>query len=260
MARRATGGRAAKRTATGAPAKPAGARAGTRSPAPAVATAARPRRMSPQARERAIVAGAIKFFAERGFGGDTRELAKRLGITQPLLYRYFPSKRALVERVYREVFLDRWNPQWEVWLSDRTQPLQARLARFYKDYTRTIMDHDWIRLFLLSGLENVAINRRYLKMMHARIWSRVVDEIRHASGRPSIARVPPSETEVELVWGVVAAIFYIGVRRWVFGFGVPDDLDLVIEDKVKAFLEGAPAAMAAPAGGRRRAREQVTGL
>ena len=216
--------------------------------------------MNPDERERAIVAGAIEYFAERGFQGDTRELAKRLGITQPLLYRYFPDKRALIERVYQDVFLERWNPQWEVWLSDRSQPLQDRLVRFYQDYTRTIMHRDWIRLFLLSGLESVAINRRYLKMMHDRIWSRVVDEIRFESKRPSTKRLPASETEIELVWAVIASIFYIGVRRWVFGFGVPKNLDLVIADKIKAFLQGAPAAMAAPAGGRRQARAQVTGL
>jgi AcrR family transcriptional regulator len=189
-----------------------------------------------------------------------KERREQSSIGQPLLYRYFPSKRSLIERVYRDVFLERWNPQWEVWLSDRSQPLQDRLVRFYQDYTRTIMHRDWIRLFLLSGLENVAINRRYLKMMHKRIWSRVVDEIRFESRRPSIKQLPPSETEIELVWAVIASIFYIGVRRWVFGFGVPKDLDLVIADKIKAFLQGAPAAMAAPAGGRRQARTQVTGL
>src|SRR3546814_5109285 len=61
-------------------------------------------------RERLIVEGAVQFFAEVGFGGDTRELAKRLNITHPLLFRYFASKNALIERVYQEVFIGRWNP------------------------------------------------------------------------------------------------------------------------------------------------------
>ena len=54
--------------------------------------AAKPRRtrLSPAERERLIVAGAVRYFAEVGFGGQTRELSRRLGITQPLLYRYFP--------------------------------------------------------------------------------------------------------------------------------------------------------------------------
>ena len=64
-------------------------------------------RLGRDERERLIVEGAVRFFAEEGFEGQTRRLAARLGITQPLLYRYFPSKRALVERVYQEVFVRR---------------------------------------------------------------------------------------------------------------------------------------------------------
>ncbi len=51
-------------------------------------------------RERFIVDEAIRFFAEQGFGGQTRELAKRMGITHSAIYRHFPSKEALIERVY----------------------------------------------------------------------------------------------------------------------------------------------------------------
>ena len=45
-----------------------------------------------EARERQIVEGAVAYFAEVGLDGQTRELARRLGITQPLLFRYFPTK------------------------------------------------------------------------------------------------------------------------------------------------------------------------
>ncbi|MBX6426508.1 MAG: TetR/AcrR family transcriptional regulator [Variibacter sp.] len=221
--------------------------------APAVKTPAgkaparKRRRLQRAEREQMIVKGAIRFFAEHGFKGQTRELARRLGITQPLLYRYFPNKNALIERVYEEVFVARWNPEWETWIADRTQPLHARLVRFYQDYTRNILNYEWIRLFLFSGLEGLEINRRYLRFMRDRIWSKVIAEIRFENGRPSLEEEPASETEIELVWAVIASIFYIGVRRWVFGLPVPEDLDAIIEDKVKGFLEGAPAAMAAPA-------------
>ncbi|WP_395352862.1 TetR/AcrR family transcriptional regulator [Variovorax sp. UC122_21] len=72
--------------------------------------------------------GAIAFFSERGLDGQTRELAQQIGITHPLLYHYFPNKRALIERVYEEVYLERWQQEWEEWLSDRSTPLEARLA------------------------------------------------------------------------------------------------------------------------------------
>src|SRR3546814_6333041 len=83
-------------------------------------------------RERLIVEGAVQFFAEVGFGGDTRELAKRLNITHPLLFRYFASKNALIERVYQEVFIGRWNPYWEIVISNRNVPLRERLVNVYQ--------------------------------------------------------------------------------------------------------------------------------
>src|SRR5262245_8625523 len=203
-------------------------------------------RLSRNERERAIVREAVAFFAERGFRGHTRELAARAGITQPLLYRYFPNKEAIIERVYQEVFVGRWNPEWEGWIADRSQPLRQRLIRFYKDYTRYILTYEWVRLFLFSGLEGLEINRRYLKFMRDRIWSLVVAELRHEHGRPTLDREPMSITELELVWGVISSVFYIGVRRFVFDLAVPEDIDAVIEDKINAFFDGAPSAMANP--------------
>src|ERR1700753_1013090 len=89
------------------------------------------RNMRAAERERFIVDEAIKFFAEQGFGGQTRELAKRMGVTHSVIYRYFPSKEALIERVYEEVYLSRWSPTWRGLIVDRTLTLQARLSRFY---------------------------------------------------------------------------------------------------------------------------------
>jgi AcrR family transcriptional regulator len=207
-------------------------------------------RLTRRERERAIIKEAIVFFAERGFGGHTRELARRAGITQPLLYRYFPNKEAIIERVYQEVFIGRWNPQWEEWIGDRSQPLRERLVRFYQDYARYILTYEWIRLFLLSGLEGLEINRRYLNFMRDRIWSRIIAEIRHEYRRPTLEQEPISVTEIELVWAVISSIFHIGVRRFVFDLAIPENLDAVVEDKIKAFFEGAPAVMASACSGR----------
>lgn len=56
-------------------------------------------------RRQQILDSAIACFAEHGFGVRTRELTKRIGVSQPLLYRYFPSKDAVIEAVIEAVFL-----------------------------------------------------------------------------------------------------------------------------------------------------------
>ena len=198
------------------------------------------RRLPPDERERMIVAEAVRFFAEVGFEGHTRDLARRLNITQPLLYRYFPSKEALIDRVYQEVYVNRWNPAWEALLEDRRQPLKQRLLTYYRDYARTVLDPEWIRIFLFAGLKGGSLNARLLDMIRERIFTRVVREIRVDRGLPLPPGVPFTETEYELVWGLHASIFYIGIRKWIYGLPIPDDIDAMIDAKVTAFLEGVP--------------------
>lgn len=199
-----------------------------------------------QERANAISRAAVEVFAEHGFNGRTRELAAKAGVNQALLYRHFPNKDAIIEKVYSDVFLSNWNPEWEVWIGDRTVPLRDRLVRFYKDYTKGIMKPEWIRLFLYFGLDGRGdFTKRYLKNMHQTIWYRIVVEVRHHSSRPSLDYEAIKVSEVEMVWALIASIFFIGVRHYVLGLSVPDDLDSIIEAKVHAFLEGVPAAIAA---------------
>ncbi|MCW2238803.1 TetR/AcrR family transcriptional regulator [Azospirillum canadense] len=210
-----------------------------RSRAPAGSTERK--RLTPDERERLIAKEAVSFFAKHGFEGQTRELAKQIGITQPLLYRYFPNKEALIERVYQEVFVGRWNPLWEEWIEDRSRPLQDRLATFYKDYARTILSYEWVRLFMFSGLKGLDFNARYLGLLRDRVFVRVARELRHAYGQPTLDELPMTETEAETIWGLHAAIYYVGVRRWIYGLPVPDDLDGLITGKIAAFLGGVSA-------------------
>ncbi len=96
------------------------------------------KRLKREDRDREIAAAAVAFFAEVGFGGDTRELARRLGVTQSLIFRYFPSKAALIERVYQEVYVGRWNPYWETIIADRSVSLQDRLVRLLKTSSKVV--------------------------------------------------------------------------------------------------------------------------
>src|SRR6185437_4207297 len=124
----------------------------------------RPRhRMAPQDRERLILDNALRFFAERGLAGETRELARRLGVTQSLIYRYFPSKDVLIDRVYQRWFVEYWNPQWAEWIGDRRQNLQERLLTFYTDYVRTMHNYEWVRLFAFSGLSGLPHHVRFVQ-------------------------------------------------------------------------------------------------
>jgi AcrR family transcriptional regulator len=199
---------------------------------------ARSRRLPRAERERHIVQEAVKFFAEVGFGGDTRELAKRLHVTHPLLFRYFPSKDALIERVYQEVYIGRWNPDWELIIADRSLPIRERMTRFYKLYARTILSYEWVRLFMFFGLKGADINRRFFALVTERIVAPICREIRAAYGLPSADEAALTQAELELVWGVNSRVFYFGVRKYIYGMPVPADLERLIEAEVDTFFDG----------------------
>jgi AcrR family transcriptional regulator len=197
------------------------------------------RRLSAQEREARIVDEAVHFFAEVGFGGDTRELAKRLGVTQSLLYKYFPNKEALINRVFDVVYMGRWNPFWESVIHDRSVPLQERLTRLYLEYAKAALTRDWVRIFMFSGLRGESINSRYLTVLRQRILEPIAAELRHEFGLPDVAEVPLKSAEIELVWGINARVFYFGQRQWIFDVPVQDDLPALISLTVEHFLAGA---------------------
>lgn len=197
-------------------------------------------RLKPADREKMIVAGAVHFFAEVGFEGQTRELARRLGITQPLLYRYFPSKQALIERVYSEFFVNRLDARDEAALVDRSVPLRERLTRFYLAYARRTVTYEWVRIYMFSGLKGVGLNARYQKLLRQRVFTAVIREIRHDRGLPLPPSVPLTEAEFEHVWDLHASMFYLGIRRWIYGMEWPEELESAVSRRVAAFLDGVP--------------------
>lgn len=210
---------------------------------------ARPRalrqRLAPEDREHQIIQKAVAFFAEHGFEASTRDLARELGVTQPLLYRYFPTKDALVDRVYDEVFVRRWNPEWEEWLADRTSPLSERLKRYFKDYARFVLRSEWVRIFIFAGLTRSGINHRYLARLRERHFMVIARELRNEYAIAEPADANELEDELDLIWAMHSSVFYIGVRKWIYELPTPKSLDRVIDLRVDSFLIGAPAVLRA---------------
>jgi AcrR family transcriptional regulator len=196
-------------------------------------------RLSFDERERQIIDGALKFFSEEGFAGGTRELSTRLGVTQPLLYRYFPSKRALIKRVYEEVFLRRVDPQWIAALRDRSQSLDARLLDFYRHYADATYQVHWIRLYFHTALAGLDLNARYVGFVEQHLLRTVCTELRADLGLPPPSKVAISRREMELVWKLHAGMFYWAVRRFIYRSQVLEDFATVADDAIQAYLAGA---------------------
>ncbi len=214
-----------------APAQPATRRNGSGAAPPKL-------RLASADRERQIIVGAIAYFSEVGFSGQTRELSSRLGITQPLLYRYFASKQALVERVYQTVFEGRWNPAWIPPLRDRSKPLRERLVDFYRAYSAATYRPEWIRIYMHAGLSEPTLNRRYLQLVRRELLPVVCRELRHACGLRD-TDTPVAEEEIEFVWSLHGGFFYMAVRQHVYQARIQVDFMQHVARVVDNFLAGA---------------------
>jgi AcrR family transcriptional regulator len=188
------------------------------------------RRLHPEERRRQIVEGAVTFFADVGLDGKTRDLAKRLGITQSLLFNYFANKAEIIEAVYEHVYLDRLSPDWPSRLTDRSVPLRDRLLTFYTEYSQLIFEYEWMRIFMFSGLAGAELNRRYLHHMGTVILHPLLDEI-------SAAAPGPVDPQMEDIWNLHGGIVYIGIRRHIYQVPTPDDPAQAIAHAVDRFLQ-----------------------
>ncbi len=198
-------------------------------------------RIKPEERYREFVSKAVELFAEVGFDAGTRELAQRLDVTQPLLYRYFPSKGDLISAVYKEIYLDRWKPGWSGMIEDESEPLRTRLQHFYEDYTETIFTPEWLRIYMFAGLRGVDINARYVVNVETDLLMPMARAVRRELGLDPDAPIRPEE--VELFWTLHGGIFYYGVRKVVYGFACPIGKEQMIANAVAAFLDGAASVM-----------------
>ncbi len=206
---------------------------------PAVLPRRRAARKPFDVRRAEIVRKAASFFAQFGFDATTRDLAEWLGTTQPLMYRYFPSKGALIEEIYQTVFLESWDPEWDVMLSDRSRPLRERLCAFYDSYTDAIMHPEWMRIYLFAGLKGVEITGLYIARVEERIIIPIVREMCAEKGDARVEPIPPKL--LELAWSLQGGIFYYGVRKFVYQTPVHEEKRAMIGAAVDVYIQSWPA-------------------
>jgi AcrR family transcriptional regulator len=188
------------------------------------------RRLPPEMRRARIMEAAVAFFAEAGLDGSTRELSERAGVTQPLLYKYFSNKAALIEAVFNHVYIDRLSPEWPHLIRDRTRPLRERVTTFYLAYTKAIFTYEWMRIFVFAGLAGGELNARYLEHLRKSTLEPLLEELR---AEVKGDRAP----DLEDLWNLHGGFVYLGIRKFVYQVPTPDDLTPVIERAIDRFLK-----------------------
>ena len=212
------------------------------------AAPARPKRAGPvprlpaDQRKAMILARASDFFAEYGLTAQTRPLAAACGVTQRLLYRYFPSKAALLAAVYGEAIVAPFKAVWIVQLKDRKQPIEARLFAFYRNYYREVLTRKWLRLFLYASLAEATMAPDYSQAILMEMLEAVVIEVAHEKG----VAVPRQRKIVhEIGWILHGAVSHLAIRRQIYQLSQDIDEDQILALHVRTFITGFAATVTA---------------
>lgn len=190
----------------------------------------------PHAERRAqILATAAEFFAENGLTGQTRRLADACGVSQRLLYRFFPTKEDLVAEVYREEILGVFKAVWFKDLQDRSIPVETRFVAFYQEYLRTTLTRKWLRLFLYASLSDNSMAPDYI----ASIVTQLLEVLMRETAVELGVTLPEDTATVhEMGWTLHGAISHYAIRQHIYKarHAIPDER--IVKMHVRMFLGG----------------------
>jgi len=195
-------------------------------------------RLSPDERRRQIVHEALSFFAQHGFEANTRVLAQRIGVTQPLLFRYFSTKEKLIDAVVDLAYSRLARRDWLSMIRQSEGDLRTRLINFCYAYARENYDFEWIRLYMFAGLAGGELNRRYIKRVTEPVLRAIALEIR-AHLRFSTNEKSLSKEEIEYLWIFHGGLYYQAIRHQIYRLPVDAKaLASLVEIIVDAMISG----------------------
>jgi AcrR family transcriptional regulator len=198
-------------------------------------------RMAPADRKAMILTRATEFFAEYGLTAQTRALAAACGVAQRLLYRYFPSKAALLDEVYQQAIVAPFKAVWLVRLKDRTRPFEQRLAEFYRNYYADVLTRKWLRLFLYASLAEVRMAPDYIAAIILEMLETIVEEAAHDQ-RVDLPR--DAALLHEIGWVLHGAVSHFAIRRHLYAASRQVSEDRVLALQMRMFLAGFAAVVA----------------
>jgi TetR/AcrR family transcriptional regulator len=193
-------------------------------------------RLPAEERRAAVLDTACKVFSHGTYHGTTTaEIARAAGVSEPILYRHFPSKRDLYLACIEEV----WNRTRELWeraISEEDDPAEwlTAMGRAFHGWNeqRALVSSLWLQS-LAEASEDVKI-RAYLRGHMRKVHAYVADVVRRSQAAGGIRREcdPEAEAWIFLGTGLIAAA---GLR---LGGLLEDDLER-IRDSRRRWLSGA---------------------
>jgi AcrR family transcriptional regulator len=148
-------------------------------------------RTSGQERQASIIAAAAALFAANGFKGTTtREIARAAGISEALVFKYFPTKRALYAAILKEkTTLPELLTAVEEAAKKRDDERVFTMIASHR--IRRGADSTFLRLLLFSALEGHELSDMVIRNQHRVFYDYLAGYIARRTKEGSFRKVDP---------------------------------------------------------------------
>jgi AcrR family transcriptional regulator len=192
-------------------------------------------RLPAEERKAAVLDCACGIFSTGSYRGTTTaEIARRAGVTEPVLYRHFASKRDLYLAVLEESW-SRLRAMWEQAIADEPDPRfrVAAMGRAYFAATdpKVLCAELWIQA--LTEASDDAEIRKFLRKQMREVHDYVTDVIRRSQEDGGIVRDRDASAEA---W-IFVAIGLLGTVSRRVGNLLEDDFEAIIASR-KRWMTG----------------------
>jgi len=195
------------------------------------------------AKEAAILQAATRLFGEKGRGARTAEIAAAAGVTERTLFRYFPSKDRLYQRVMFPALLAATMPNEltetaKLFAADSEtfRDWHARVLKLRTDAARAAAPQ--FRLMLAALMTDEALRRKVIAIWKPNLWRHAVETVKRYQKRKQLRsdvgaeRIARAIISLNLGY-IVARALLAPDARW--------DDDAEIDATVELLLGGAKA-------------------
>jgi AcrR family transcriptional regulator len=186
-------------------------------------------RMRAAARRAAVLETACRAFSRGTYHGTTTaEIARAAGVSEPSLYRHFPSKRDLYLACIEETWR-RTRSRWEEALADEPDPAEwiAAMGRAFHEWReqRALVSNLWLQA-VAEASEDPKI-RAYMRGHIRKVHAFIADVVRRSQAEGGIERDRDADAEAWIFLGV-GLIAAAGLR---LGGLVEEDLGAIRESR-----------------------------
>lgn len=165
-------------------------------------------------KEKAILSAAETLFAEKGASDTpTAEIAKKAGVTERTLFRYFPSKEDLLKRVMFPVLLKTLIPQQMNKLKSLFKASDVSMEEMFKNIFRDRLEvakenKGKIRFMLIEILKNSNLREQVVSMWENEVWAAAVQTVEDLQKTGKIRKNLKSITITRTFFSVIMAYVF----------------------------------------------------